>query len=647
MKKMIRLSGLAAFVAIIGGLATGAYFFAEPLIEISIEKAGTAAVGAKVDVGSVDLQWQAAGIRLNRVEVTDADQPMQNLFKFAQATASLELLKALMGQVIINELSMQGLEFGTARTSSGAIAKVPEKVADKTTGKAGDSSFLSEQFDQLTEVLPDTKELLSRQPLLTEQRKQELDAIAKERQAQWQEIQQQLPTKDSFRQYDKDFKSITSGKITSVDDFKQRQTKLKALKKSIKAERDQLLAARDFVKASQSDITAAIKALKAAPKQDWALLKSKYSFDQGGALNISGLLFGNQFAYYSSEALGWYNKLKPYVGAVSSATEEEPTPPRGEGRFIRFPETNPQPDFIIKQAMVQAELARGPVQATITDITHQQAIIGRPTVLALQSQALKDVKDFSLNAIFDHRGEQAKESANFKIQHLQLSDIELSDSKKLALTMDSAQVDISGAVQFTEGQLSGEVDSVFSAAQLNGTGGSSLANEIALALADIHDFSMAAALTGSLKDVDVDISSNLDQRLKAAFSKRLKAKQKEWEAKIKKGLEDKLNAYIAEDEKLAQFFNQEEGDLEDKINNIDELLKAELTNYMEQQKAAAKAKLEQSKQAAKAKAEAEKQKAKAKLAAEKKKAKARVDAEKEKRKKEAEDKLKDKFKKLF
>ena len=75
MKNMIRVPGIIAFIIIFAALAAGIYYFSGSLIKAGIEKAGTSAVGAKVEVGSVNLKLSPPTISVSKVAVLMLTNP--------------------------------------------------------------------------------------------------------------------------------------------------------------------------------------------------------------------------------------------------------------------------------------------------------------------------------------------------------------------------------------------------------------------------------------------------------------------------------------------------------------------------------------------------------------------------------------------
>ena len=146
MKQWIRWSGLLGFIAVTALLVV-IFVLALPwLIKSSIEYIGTEVAGAKVSVDDVDVSFNPLGVTLNRLQVTDAREPMRNLVEFTQADAQLELAPLLLGKGIVRDLGVSNLQFNTERTESGAIAK---PTAEEAAAEAADAVLRRHSTDPL------------------------------------------------------------------------------------------------------------------------------------------------------------------------------------------------------------------------------------------------------------------------------------------------------------------------------------------------------------------------------------------------------------------------------------------------------------------------------------------------------------------
>lgn len=312
MTKWIRWSGLAGFIAVVGIIAALFIFLLPFLIKSGIEFAGTKLAGAKVTVDDADVTLSPLGVRLQGLQVADARAPMMNLLEFDEAVADLELAPLMIGKAISNELSVSNLRFHTERETSGALEVDIEETEE-------DSPSLKEKA---SEALPSVDEILAKETLTTPQAGEALKSSWEENSQRIDQAFDKVPDDNSIASYEEQIQDITSGRLESLEDFRQRKEKLDRLKKQLKEDRDAVRDARDAVRSAKSEVSARLTELRQAPSEDLAYLKDKYQLSGSGVSNITGLLFGDDAANWAREALYWYEKVKPYLESDESAESD-------------------------------------------------------------------------------------------------------------------------------------------------------------------------------------------------------------------------------------------------------------------------------------------------------------------------------------
>ncbi len=581
MNKVIRWPGFIAFVVIVGLIGGGTYLFANSLLKSLIESQGTNLAGAKVDVGRVELSLSPAGVIIHQLDITDAEQPMQNLVSIDSISAQFNLLKAFMGQLIIHDASVNGMRFSTPRQISGAIVKKPKPKKVKA-----EPSFVEKQLTSLGKELPDAKGLLEREPLLMDERQKILNASYDAKQQAWEKLEPQLPNEKKIKEYEQRIKAITEGKIASLEDFKQAEDALKQLKNDIRQDKETLEQAKTQLKDSSKELSQQLRDLKDAPKEDRDRILSTYTFDQGGLVNMSGLLFGETIRDNLETALHWYERIAPYLASEDKVKEVKKE--RTKGRFVRFQEEKPYPDFLIENMAASAVLEAGAISAQARDITHQQAVQNRPTTLHVHSEVLRDVKRFDAKAVFDYRGKKGHSTADFLVDEVDISDFRVSGGNDFPLTLQTAKSDMQGQLRLEDSKLSGQLHADFAKASFLTKEGKGLLALLSQAFADIHQFDLDVALGGSLRNPDISIRSDIDKQLKDSLETQVKAQVDEFRQEIEQQLAARLDAYLQEYD--IQGFADNEQSLEGKINGLDALLKAKLDDFKDQQKQEVKTK---------------------------------------------------------
>ena len=589
--KWIRLPGVIGFVVVSALITVFLLFAMGPIIKTTIEVVGSDLVGAKVEVEEADFSIAPLGVTLHHVSVADAEQPMRNLFEFDQASAKLQLGPLIVGKGIVDTLDVERLAFHTERKESGAL----EKKSAQQDAKDEEADGKKEEPSSLGSSLPTAEELLARQQLKTDAAGKATQQAFETNKAKVDAALKNLPDDAELKQYEQEVKALTSGKIESLADFQERKKKLDALKKQFKQDKKAIQQARDAINTARTEVGGALAALKKAPGEDLAALRSQYQLNETGAANVTALLFGDKVGNWAKQALYWYEKIRPYLNSGDDSTEEgeaaeESEHQRGQGAFVNFPTDDPWPDFLIRDLRISAPLTTGGAMRIVGhDITHQQSVLQRPTRITMTGEALQGVDSLKLDATLDHRKAPGNDTLTLNLKGYQLNDLNLGVGGS---ELDTAKVNMDGFATVTGDQLRAQADAAVSAAKFSSDGQTVFAKELGGALAKISEFEIKAKAKGNLYAPGVSISSDLDGRLKQAMNDRLKERQGELEAKLKQQLQAKVSGYLGDyGDDLAQW-NQTEGSLENRLGQLEELGKKEVADFRKQQEEKAKKKVE-------------------------------------------------------
>lgn len=616
MTKWIRWSGLAGFLAVVGLIAALFILLLPFAIKSGIEFVGTKVAGAKVTVDDADVTLSPLGVRLQRLQVADAREPMRNLVEFDEAVADLELAPLLVGKAISNELSVTNLQFHTQRATSGAIAKDPEE-------DAADDAKPSLK-EKASEALPSVDEVLAKETLKTPQAG---DALKESWNTQSEQIDaalKKVPDSAALANYETEVKEITSGRLASVEDFRERKARLDALKKQFEKDRSAIRQARDAIQEGRSEVSDKLAQLRSAPGEDLAYLKDKYQLSGQGVSNLTGLLFGDDAANWAQEALYWYEKVQPYLESdeEDSTDIKDEKAPRLAGEFVHFPTVDPWPDFLIRTARLTGPFSGGQLVISGKDITHQQIVTGRPTVFTATGDSLERIGDLDARLTLNHTLGNSVDTLTLAVSDWAMAPLNLGVA---GARLASSQVKLDAEAKVVRGELDAELDAEVSRAQFTGDGQTLFARELNAALKGINRFSVDAGVTGSLKSPDVTFGSDLDRQINSAITKRISAKQDEFEARLKSRLNSQVAEYAGDYADELQQLTEMEGSLDDKLNALKDLASQELEDFKAQQEREAREKLEAEKAAAEQKAKEE------------------ADARKQDLKNQAKDKLKSLF----
>ena len=556
MKKWFRWKGFIVFVAAVVVIVLVWLLLVDTAVRRAIEIAGTRAVGARVDLAKADLSLFPVGLSLNGLAVTNPDAPMQNAVEIARMKMDLEAVYLIRRKVIINEMALEGLRFNTARRHSGEVAhlaaekKARQAKQEKEAGSDGEKEKavkgLCGEFSMPSLSQTDVSAILARESLKSVAIASDLEAKLQAAQASWKKELKQLPDEKALRSYQKRIEKLTGGG-GSLETLLGSGGEALQLREDIQKDLDRLQKASNTFNRDYKTYERQVNALTRAPAKDIERLMNKYSLSPEGLANLSQLIFGEQFCGWIQSAADWYRKVEPYVAKASKPKEgaaEVRKPLRGEGQNIRFAETPPMPDFLIRHMKLNADLDVGSLAGKADNITPDQHILGQPLTFAFLGRQMKQIQALNLNGTADHViPGNPKNDARLEVKGLAIKDLALVRESTLPLTLQKAAGDLNFNLNMAGDRLDAILKASFTSVEfVSGAGESSTAigNAISSALEGVKRFSLDADIAGTIQDYTVNFSSDLDQVLKSAVGSLVKKEA----AKLESQLQQQISAQL-------------------------------------------------------------------------------------------------------
>ena len=553
MKQWIRWKGLIAFILVVVVIFLGWILLVDGIAKRAIESVGTRVVGARVDLASADVTLIPLGLTLRGLAVTNPDAPMTNTVEIARLHMDLNPSYLIRRKVLVNELVSEGIRLNTPRKRSGAVPglkKETEKPDDLSSTSSGGAKGAVEkicgEFSMPAMSQPDIQAILAKEPLDSLALASGLESDIKAAQARWQDQLKQLPDEQKLKDYSQRVDKLKKGG-GSLGSLLGSAKDLQKLQADLQKDMDALKKAQTAFKNDYKGYEAQIGDLAKAPGRDIQRLMDKYGISTKGLANLSQLIFGKKLCGWMQTAWQWYGKIKPYLAKVRSAKDEqvEKTKPlRGKGLDIRFAESPPAPDFLIRRLKADAQLEQGNFVGKIENITSDQAVLGAPTTYAFLGKELKQAATFNLSGTADFvKPEKPRHEAAMSVKGAALKDLALIGDDAFPLTLDKANGDLDLTLHVTGKNLDARLDANFSAAKFRTDTGeerTAVAKAIGSALGRIDRFSLSAGVQGSLDDYALNISSDLDKVLKSAVGDLIKAEAE----KLKTALSEQINAKL-------------------------------------------------------------------------------------------------------
>ncbi len=508
MRKWVRWWGIAVFILIILLVMGIWYLLADRIIANNIEKTSEFIVGAKVDVGKVDLTLIPLGVSLNHLKVADPNLPMQNLIDVENIRFHLDGKYLFERKVIIKDMVVEGLKFNTERQKSGAI-----KGSEPLTVKNAIDDFILPLLD------------LSQIAIFIEQEKlpsaDGLNAILddiKRVENEWKAAFKMMPNMDDIGEYQNRTnvivtdikKNKVAGLITHARGIKRLKEEIEKDIEEIKLNKKAMLIDIDSLETKKN------RGLDFIEK-DISKLHNKYTPDIRGFNNFSKYIFKNDVLRQIDYGLHWYNKLEPFFDYTYKNLKDDYygyEPILFDGIDVQFPEHEPKPTFLIELAKLSFDHGVSNLSGEIMNFSTQQYISGLPTTVNLSGSNLNFAESINLSGIINHVYiDDIRDDISLAIQKQKIDEAKYQIIEDWELSISNGTVDKIFNININNGEIESKLklDFIGTSIGSNYLGNKNiLINSIDSVLTKISEFNVEIEISGTPGNYSTIINSNLD-----------------------------------------------------------------------------------------------------------------------------------------
>ena len=569
MKKLLKWFGI--FLGTVIVLLVVVILLLDTIVKWGIETGGTRVVGARVELAAADLSFFPLGLELDRLQVTNPDEPMKNALEIERTNLSFDTWKLIKKKVYINEMAADNVRFNTQRQISGAVVNV-KKIEKKPLSEITAGKLPSFQ-------IADVKAILAREKLYSVDKIKKLKMDLDREKQNYQKQLWLLPDKKAFDEYEERIKKANkSGK--GIGRFINIAGEAAEIYKAIKKDIDKLDQTQHELRRSINTFNGRIQEISQAPSSDFRRIKAKYTISPRGLGNMTNLIFGPKYAGWVETGLTWYNKLVFSVddnqGRAEKSTSKPDKPAATNESGSKKDSTTP--DFLIQTAHVSLKIDAGDIDGVIKDITDNQSALGRPLTFNFSAENLERLKSVKMKGLVNHVfPEKTVDTMAVEISGYAVEQVSISANPELPVILEKAQadMDVRAAVHGNDIDLNIAI-AITSARFSSGTdkdaGAVSMA--VSTALSEVSEFSVSADIKGSLDNYDIKISSDLDKVMQKALSKIVKQQTAEFDKKLKKEIESITAGKIDDLKDHMGAFNSFDKELTDRLKIGDDLLKS-------------------------------------------------------------------------
>lgn len=563
-----RWSMIVPALAVTAAAAVFAIFYLDAAVKWGIERAGTKANGAKVDVEDVDISLLRLSVTIRGLQVADRGSPMTNVVEVRSMVFRIQGKPLAWKKIVIEKGEIAGIRMGTPRTVSGAIpveeketaaAKPGEAPAGQPAaaeagpgGKGMAAQATSFTLDNLREQY-DPDKLIQPENLASYRKVQEERARLTGLSQQWQGRVDSIQVEGRSGEIRAWIAEAKNRKYSGAQGIQEARKTMEEAKKY----RDELNAlsktVSDATAALNAEIAGArnsIKEIDSLKDQDY---KSAVAQLRQGAFSAEGLsrgVLGPVWFGKLQEYLGWFHRIRAMIPQSKDGKEkkEKPAPPpRREGRVIKFPFKYNWPAFHLVRAAVDG-LTSGEAplsySGVLTDVTSGPRIVGRPMRLKLEGSKTGDPRTLNLEATLDYTRDTPREAVDAKYAGLPLAGVKLGDvggpvsiesgAGRITADLKAHGEKISGEVKFVADPV--KLDHAVSPEKAQGR----LVSILSGVLAGMKKMDVEVLISGTIRSPDFKIRTSIDRQLNQAVKQVL---DKELE-KLRAQMRQRINGLV-------------------------------------------------------------------------------------------------------
>lgn len=520
-----------------------------------IEYVGTQANGAEVNVDSIKTSFIRGTFDMNRLQVTDKEQPKRNILEIGNVHFGYLWDALLRMKFVVEEASINNVQLYKPRTSPGKVLP-PEPAKPSKLNEMQNEVMAQVKNKYSANMLGDVLALLEggdyqdqiqkiRETLKSETRVNEMVADVNGKKAFWDGKVKELSDTSKIKEIEAEIQNISKEK----DFLKQAQgaQKLTSMLKDVDKQYKEIQSASKQLQEEVKSVSQYPKELQNLVNQDIASLKNRFSIPQLDFKDMAMHLFAGQFAEYIAKARTYQALAKQYIPEKKKDQEEVVPRKRSEGKNYEFPITKGYPLFWLKRAAISstgtADSYSGKVSGELTNVTTAPKQIKKPIVLDMRGD-FPGVNVMGVKALLtaDFTREIAKQSALIQVNSFAVPEKLFLNDEKMKFGFQNAVGASTITASLEENKIKMNWNSALTKPAFLVETKNKIAKEmLGNILNKIPVINIDGSVAGTFTNFDMKISSNLGDELGQGFSREIGAKVTEAQNKISALVDEKIN----------------------------------------------------------------------------------------------------------
>jgi uncharacterized protein (TIGR03545 family) len=601
-------------------------FFLDALIKRSMVSTGEKIFGARVEVGKVKTRFRNLSIDISGLKVADNKDPWKNLFEVGGIRFGLEPLPLFSKKFIIDEMGIEGVRWGTKRTTSGALPKRKQEKLAKERAKENKNSFTAKLLNSISNkaktefaALPAVQTAKDAEKLLNNltienaidvaglQSIKEIEGMQGSLQGkytQYQDALKNLNIDNKVNQATQAVNEAANIRVQTVQDIAPAKAKIDNLnrqREDLQKTMQEVQSLQARLKSDYGDQQTLLKKIGEMKDRDITLIASRLKLPSFSMGNVSASLFGPLWVS-RVESVVYYMHLAQKYMPPRKKEDKKIVKQRLKGMDVSFPTAATPPDFLIRRIVLSGStggvgktVAGIDFKGTVTDITSDPVLWGRP--VRMEISGAQGAKKLQLNGVFDHTQPVGEDILRLSYDGMDMKEFGLPKSDFVP-SFDNGQAAVTSSFALKGNTLDCGLGLAVSGLTFS-PANTSMNSEVQATLAElwkgISTVQVNAKLTGTPDQMLTSVSSNLDQllaeRLKNLYGAKLTEVNNRIRAEVDRITKEKeqelMKQYTAQKDALMKVFDEQQKTLQDKIGSVQGQISAkqkEITGQAETEK---------------------------------------------------------------
>ncbi|MCL2145259.1 MAG: TIGR03545 family protein [Endomicrobia bacterium] len=587
--------------AIVIALVCGFFiFYLDIYLKKAFISAGELIFGAKVEVGSLKTKFKGLSVNVRDIKIGDKDNEFKNLADIDRVNFGVRFIPLLSMKFIIDDMTVDGIKWGTARETS---CKLPPKKQKEA--KPDEESFASKAVKEMKEkaveeynAFPSVRKFGTIQNQIKNFSPQSIIDMSG--------IQSVKEVQDSYvdlmGKYDSYNKKVNEFDVKSqidgiaeladaisktnlktaadIQTLKDNLSKLSEERKNLEQTYADLKAVKDGLIKDAKEQQNAFKDISSLINKDVDSIASKLSVPSLDFKNITRMLFGDIWIQRTDKVLYYMSLIKKYMPEKKAEEENKPEPrERMKGREINYPVKNKLPKLWIANVKLSGTSGgEGKEGIPITfsgiakNIASDQKLTGQKTTFEAKGDDTNQI--LTLSGSFDRVNDIAEDIISFTMEgmdavRLGIPESDYTPSFEEAKAKIYAEFMMLGSDFITKAGI--YIDGLQydpESKDFQGVG-PDLIKYVSMLWQGINSMNIEASMSIKDGDIKADFMSDIDKLLAQRFNNIINAAVGDVKVKIRKEVTQYVDSQKSVLQAEADKYNKQvQKELEPKLNDL-------------------------------------------------------------------------------